>query len=220
MYHLKIYVMKKFHLLLTLILVSVTSVARNNGYEESMLKTLEMLNQASGHESYLQCAGRFERIALAEKNRWIPYYYASYSLTILSFDEPDGEKRDALLDRAQGLLDSALTIAPGESELHVLQAFIYPSRIIVDPMARGMTYMEKCFTSLETAKALNPENPRAYYLEAVNKLNIPAAMGGGPEVARPVFQEANEKFRAFHTEDPLWPAWGEETNRAELEKLQ
>jgi hypothetical protein len=210
--------MKKINLMITLILVSVVSTAQENMYEESMLKSLEMLGQATGDE-YLQCAARFERIAVAEKERWIPYYHASYSLTLLSFDEPDGEKKDALLDRAQSLLDSALAIAPGESELHVLQAFIYPSRIMVDPMARGMIYMEKGFNSLETAKKLNPENPRAYFLEAVNKLNIPASMGGGPEIAKPIFQMAEAKFRAFSNENPLWPSWGEEANSAELEKL-
>jgi hypothetical protein len=45
-------------------------------------------------------------------------------------------------------------------------------------------------------------------------------MGGGPEAARPIFMEAEAKFKAFQNEDPLWPHWGEEANRAELEKLQ
>ncbi len=209
--------------MLTLILVSmvpVISLAQSNGYEESMIKTIEIMNQASGQEDYRQCASRFERIALAERSRWIPYYYSAYSLTLMSYNEHDGQKKETLLDSAQGMLDSALAIAPGESELHVLQAFILPSRIMVDPMARGLPCMEEAFTSLETAKKLNPENPRIYFLEAINKLNMPASMGGGPDVALPVFKEADRKFRAFHMEDPLWPDWGEETNRAELEKLQ
>ena len=211
--------MKKFNLMITLILVSVVSMSQENIYKESMLKTIETLYQEPDPGNYLQCASMFERIAMAEKTRWIPYYYASYSLTLLSFNEPDGKKKDALLDRAQILLDSAFSIAPDESELHVLQAFSYPSRIMVDPVARGMIYMEKGFASLETAKVLNPENPRAYFLEAVNKLNIPPAMGGGPEIAKPIFQMADDKFKAFYSEDPLWPSWGADANRAELEKL-
>jgi hypothetical protein len=138
----------------------------------------------------------------------------------MSFDEADGEKKDLILDRAQALLDAALELETKESELHVLQAFLYPSRILVDPMGRGMEYMGLMFASLETAKALNPENPRIYFLEGINKANLPPSMGGGPEAAKPILEEAVAKFEAFNNSDPLWPHWGEEAARAELDKLQ
>ena len=154
------------------------------------------------------------------QTKWLPYYYGANSLIIMSFDKTDGAEKDLILDRAQLLLDQAFSIASNESELHVLQAFLYPSRILVDPMARGMLYMEKMFASLETARSLNPDNPRIYFLEGVNKLNLPPSMGGGPEVARPILENASVKFKAFHNDDPLWPNWGEEANQAELQKLQ
>ena len=80
-------------------------------------------------------------------------------------------------------------------------------------------YIERCFGSLDKARALNPDNPRIYFLEAMNRLNLPPAFGGGPEVALPLFQTAQEKFSLFHTEDPLWPDWGADANREELAKL-
>ncbi|MCK5134572.1 MAG: hypothetical protein KAR19_02195 [Bacteroidales bacterium] len=212
--------MKKISLLLTIILVSIPSFSQDNTYLSAMLNTIELMDTASGGDDYLQCANQFERIATAEKSQWFPYYYASYSLVLMSFDEPDGNQKDLLLDRAQLLLDSAFIIVPEESELHVLQAFLYPSRILVDPMGRGMLYMEKMFASLETAKALNPDNPRTYFLEGINKLNLPPSMGGGPEVAKPLFIKADAKFKTFHHENPMWPDWGEDANSAELDKLQ
>jgi hypothetical protein len=178
------------------------------------------LDQAANPAEFTECANRFERIASAEKNRWLPYYYASYSLVVMSFDEADGEQRDLVLDRAQVLLDQALELDPDESELHVLQAFLFPSRIMVDPMSRGMLYIEKVFASLEKARSLNPENPRIYFLEGVNKLNLPPGMGGGADIGRPILEEALVKFEAFANPDPLWPSWGEEATRTELEKLQ
>ncbi len=193
---------------------------RENNYREIMLRTLERLNGASGREQFLECVNQFERIARAEKTRWLPYYYGAYALTLMSFDETDGAKRDLLLDRAQEMVERALEIAPDESEIHALQAFMYPPRILVDPMQRGMVYMEKAFQSLEHAKALNPDNPRIYFLEAINRLNMPPSMGGGPDVAIPLFEKAADLFRTFHHEDPLWPRWGEEVNRAELGKIQ
>lgn len=198
-----------------------TSVwGQDERYTTAMLSAIGMMEQPSGPDHYLESASRFERIATAEKSRWMPYYYASYSLIVMSFDETDGTRKDQLLDRAQELLDSAFELESQESELHVLQAFLYPSRIMVDPMGRGMELIGKMLTSLATARSLNPENPRTYFLEGVNKVNLPPSMGGGAELAIPILEEAVSKFEAFTNDDPLWPKWGEEAARAELEKLQ
>jgi len=212
--------MKTNLIILSLALWSLSLFAQEDAYLNTMLSTLESMDNASGKEDYLRCASQFERIATAEKNKWLPYYYGANSLIIMSFDETDGGEKDLILDRAQQMLDRAFELSPDESELHTLQAFLYPSRIMVDPMGRGMLYMEKMFQTLATAKALNPDNPRIYFLEGVNKLNLPPAMGGGPEVAKPILEEADAKFKAFHNEDPLWPNWGEEANLAELKKVQ
>jgi hypothetical protein len=205
--------------ILILVLASAVARGQERDYEGAMLNCITMMNSVSGVEETVRCANMFERIAHAEKDKWLPYYYSAYSLIVLSYDVKDLKERDEILDIAQGLLDSALYRAPDESEIHVLQAFLYPSRILVDPESRGMIYMEKMFQSIEKAKALNPDNPRSYFLEAVNRLNMPPSFGGGPEVARPIFEMAARKFEAFDNDDPLWPAWGEEQNTIELEKL-
>lgn len=212
--------MKNTYLFFAIMVLSLPNFAQENRYRDAMLGNLETLDKASGPDEYTQCANRFERIAIAEKSLWMPYYYASYSLVVMSFDEADGGKKDLILDRAQELLDKALELEPDESELQVLQAFLYPSRILVDPMSRGMQYMELVFSTLEKAKSLNPDNPRIYFLEGVNKANLPPSMGGGPKEARPLLEMAVAKFETFANEDPLWPRWGEEAARSELGKLK
>lgn len=212
--------MKKIILILGIIAITLPTFTQDSKYQEAMKGNIESLDKASAPDEYVQCANRFERIATAEKSLWMPYYYASYSLVVMSFDEADGGKKDLILDRAQELLDKALELEPEESELHVLQAFLYPSRILVDPMGRGMMYMEKMFGALERAKVLNQENPRIYFLEGVNKANLPPSMGGGADAAKPLLEEAVAKFEAFHNDNPLWPSWGEEAVMAELEKLK
>ena len=212
--------MKTLLLVLTISLCSFNGWGQEDRYTSAMLSAIESLDQASGPAGFKEVANRFERIALAEKSRWLPYYYASYTLIVMSYDENDMGQRDLTLDRAQELLDQALKLEPGESELHVLQAFLYPSRILVDPMGRGATYMGKAFASLEKAKKLNPDNPRAYFLEGIDKLNLPSSMGGGSEEGRRLLETALEKFEAQTGGDPLWPTWGEDATRSELEKLQ
>lgn len=194
--------------------------AQEEQYHTAMKKSLEFMDQASGPEQLLECSGSFERIATAEKSKWLPYYYASHCLVMHSFNEADGEQKDRVLDRAQEMLDQALELEPGESELYVLQAFLYPSRIMVDPVNRGASYMELTFSALEKAKKLNPGNPRIYFLEGTYKMNIPSTMGGGAEVAKPILEEAISRFKSFDNPTPFWPAWGEEATLAELEKLQ
>ena len=212
--------MKKFQTLMIALCMFTTIVnSADSKYQDAMQSAIGMLNSASGNDDFLNCANRFERIANAEKDLWLPYYYASYSCIMISFNEKDNSRRDLILDRAQQLLDSAFSKNPNESEVYVLQAFLYPSRIIVDPMGRGMIYMEKCFKALDTAKSLNPENPRIYYLSGIMKLNLPEAMGGGMDMAKSLFIEAEEKFRNFKPSDSLLPVWGEEANRAELDKI-
>ncbi len=206
-------------IIVTVTLISICAYGQEDRYTTAMKSAIELMDQASDPGEFAESANRFERIATAEKSRWMPYYYASYSLVVMSFEESDGGKKDQVLDRAQELLDFAMKLEPEESELHVLQAFLYPSRIMVDPMGRGMTYIEKMFTELETAKSLNSENPRIYYLDGVNKVNLPPSMGGGADVAKPILEEALLKFEAFNNPDPLWPNWGKEATQTELEKL-
>jgi hypothetical protein len=212
--------MKTIGIIITAILSSVSSSAQDGNYVKVMLATIERMENEANPEVILECVNRFERIAEAEKTLWLPYYYGAYGLIILSLDEPDGTRKDLVLERAQENLDQALILNPDESELHALQAFLYPSWVTVDPYGRGMEYMVKMGKALEKAKASNPHNPRALFLEAINVLNIPPSMGGGPGTAKPIFEEASAKFQAFHNDDPLWPDWGEDANRAELEKLQ
>lgn len=199
--------------------VFVAGFSQGN-YEKAMLETIGKLNYASAIEDFRGTGNTFERIALNETGEWLPLYYAAHCYIIISFQEPDLAKKDPLLDKAQGFLDKAFKLAPEESELFALQAFLYPSRMTVDPMARGMQYIGLLNQAIEKAIQLNPGNPRAYYLKAVIALNMPEGMGGGAAFAKPMFETAKTRFENFQPKSPLWPNWGKEINQAELDKLQ
>jgi hypothetical protein len=199
--------------------VFVAGFSQNN-YEKAMLETIGKLNYAATIEDFQGTANTFERIALNETKEWLPLYYAAYSYIILSFQEPDLNKKDPLLDKAQDFLNRAFKLSAEESELFALQAFLYPSRMTVDPLNRGMQYIGLLNQSIEKAIQLNPENPRCYYLKAVITLNMPEGMGGGAAFAKPMFETAKIKFENFQPKSPLWPNWGKEINQGELDKLK
>ena len=150
--------MKK--LMITVVLVSLFFVGfSNETYEKAMSLSIEKLFQAKTIPENIEAANQFERISKSEKGEWLPLYYAAYAYIMISFQETDNAKRDQYLDQAQKYLDQAMTIEPNESELYMLQGFLYPSRINIDPMNRGMTYMavmNKALTEPQQPTSLLP----------------------------------------------------------------
>lgn len=211
--------MKK--LIATLILVSLFSIGfSNEAYKKAMSLSIEKLFQSKTVPEYIDVANQFERISKIEKTEWLPLYYASFAYIMISFQEPDNAKKDTYLDHAQKYLDQAKTIDPNESELYMLQGFLYPSRINVDPMNRGMLYIGDMNKSLDKALELNPDNPRVYYLRATIMHHTPEAYGGGAAKALPLFEIAVEKFKVFKPKTAISPNWGKEINDAELKSVQ
>ncbi len=202
--------MKTIILLITGFLNPLLMSPNNDVYEQKMLQAIEQLNHSITIEQYQTVANIFERISTVEENQWQPMYYAAYSYIMMSFQITEGSKRDEILDQAQKWIDKSFVLAPDESELFVLQAFLYPSRVIVNPIERGMKLMDLANKALLKAKQLNEDNPRAYYLEAVMVQNSPEAMGGGAEKAFPIYKMALEKFEIFVPNTIIDPDWGEE----------
>lgn len=211
--------MKKLTIIFLMVSISVAGLG-NETYQKIMGQSIDQLFKASSKADYVEIANRFERIAQTEKAEWLPLYYASFAYAMLSYQEPDNAKKDTFLDHAQRFLDQALAIDPNESELHMLQGFLYPARINIDPMTRGMAYMEKLNASLDKALELNPDNPRVYYLRGTMTFHMPEAYGGGAEKALPYFSTADEKFRIFKPKTELSPNWGKEINELELKSAQ
>jgi tetratricopeptide (TPR) repeat protein len=210
--------MKKLMIALVLLMLSFTGFS-DDIYHKAMSQSIEKLFQASTIPEYVEIANQFERITQIEKAEWLPLYYASYAYIMISFQESDNAKRDTYLDQAQKYLDQALAIDPKESELYMLQGFLYPSRINIDPMNRGLIYMDKMNTALDKSLELNPDNPRVYYLRATITFHTPEAYGGGVAKALPYYKTADEKFKVYKPKTDLSPNWGKEINEIELKKV-
>src|ERR1035437_5740689 len=211
--------MKK--LMITVVLVSLFCVGfSNETYEKAMSLSIEKLYQAKTITENIEAANQFERISKSEKSEWLPLYYAAYAYIMISFQDTDNAKRDQYLDQAQKYLDQAMAIEPNESELYMLQGFLYPSRINIDPMNRGMTYMAVMNKALDKALELNPNNPRVYYLRATMTHHTPEVYGGGASKALPLYEIAVEKFKTFKPKTAISPNWGKEICEAEFKNAQ
>jgi hypothetical protein len=212
--------MKKIAFVTIVALLALPVFSQGKKYKKSMHKTMEMRNETYGQAGALECVAAFEEIAANYPEQWLPSYYAAEVLITTSFQVSDLTQNDKLLDRAYKNLDKAEEVAPEESEVEVMKAMYYIGMMSADPETRGPMYYQDAFLAIEEAKKMNPENPRAHYLDGMMALNMPVFMGGGPHAAKPIFLKAAEKFKQYKNEDPLWPGWGEELVVAELEKME
>ena len=196
---------------LTVLLAVFTSTAFSSNYEETMKTNIQKIQQSNSSDELTELAARFQRIANAEKDQWLPGYYSAYCyVSTTFFDEMNADDVHKQLDLAQAEIDKIVKIAPKESEIYALQAFIYQLRIT--DMSKGMKYSSLSNEALTTAEKLNPENPRVYYLTGSNTFHTPKMFGGGKEKAKPLFEKASKMFETQKPENELLPDWGKEHN--------
>ncbi|GAA4307128.1 hypothetical protein [Nibribacter koreensis] len=210
--------MKKL-LLLPVFFITFLVQAQGN-YQAALGEALTELKAAKTPEETQDAANKISRISAAEPKAWLPAYYATYAHIALSFQLKEDAQRDAVLDKAQSSLDKALTLEPKESELHVLQGYLHQARLAVSPMSRGMKYSGLTVASLEKAKALNPENPRTYFLLGQHYFNMPKMVGGGKDVAKPLLTTAVEKYAVAPPANSLSPSWGMNGAKSLLAKCE
>jgi hypothetical protein len=115
---------------------------------------------------------------------------------------------DPLADKAEELLNKAEAMKKDNSEIFVVKKMIASMRMMGDPMNRFMQYGPQATQALETAKKLDPSNPRITYLEAIDKFYTPEQYGGSKTEAKKLFEEALKKYEAFKPESSIHPSWG------------
>ena len=205
----------KSYLLLFLLFLSVVSFAQEDHYTKVMQKNLMMMDSARGIGDYLKLSNSFERIADAEKSRWIPYYYSAFCLLLSSMMDSSNAKKDTYLDKADQLLSIADSLQPNNSEIYTLKGFSAQARMIVDPMNRWQKYGSLSNSLFDKAKELDPTNPRPDYLVGNATLYTPEQFGGGTQAALPILKLSMNKYNKFKPETPISPNWG----KGQLEEI-
>lgn len=209
--------MKRIIIALMALAVSTAVIAQmdTEKFTKAMEKNISMLDSAKTPQDWIDITASFERIAEAEKTQWLPYYYASYGHVmagIMSVGDNifgnNSDKTDPKADAAQKALDKAISLSKESSETWVIKKMIATLRMLGDVMNRYMTYGPEAATALETAKKIDPNNPRVYLLEGQDKFNTPEEYGGSKAEAKVLFEKAKELYASFKPESSIHPAWG------------
>lgn len=193
--------------------------ADDSRYEKAMKKNLSKIDLARDVTAMLDVANGFERIAYAEKEKWLPYYYASFMYVLASFADTTGGKKDSYLDKADIFISIADSLEEEESEIYVLKGMIAQARLQVDPMNRWMKYGPLSSNNFDKAMQLDTLNPRPEYLKGVGLYYTPEQFGGGPVTAKPLLEKSLDKFNRFVPDNDIMPNWGRETVEQLLEQI-
>lgn len=199
--------MKKI-LLLFILGYSTLNVAQGK-YETGMKKGLEDAKNAKTAMDMLASSAFFERIANAEKDKWLPYYYAAY-FNLMSGWMDEKSNKDKVAEKSLDLLVKAEILEKNNADLFCLRQMIATMKMSVDPMTRWMTYGQQASKAIEEAKKADPDNPRIYFLEGQGILNTPEQFGGGKKKAKPILEKAVELYAKFQPASEFHPNWGKE----------
>jgi len=203
--------MKKGFIFLTLTMLTVASFAQSEKYLPAMKSNLAALDTSFRNApALLTIANNFERIATAEKNQWLPYYYAAYCQVNYGFMSTDKSKTDGIADKATALINKADSLSPNNSEISCIKSMIASCHMMVNPMQRYMQYGQESQTQMENAMEQDPNNPRPYLLKGQSLKYTPENFGGGCKTALPELQTAMDKFKVFKPASELSPSWGME----------
>jgi hypothetical protein len=203
-----------------LLFLSVTSIAQEDRYTVVMQKNLSMMDSAKSVADYLKLSNTFERIADAEKTKWIPNYYSAFCLLLSSFMDSSNAKKDSYLDKADLLLTKADSLQSNNSEIFTLKGFSAMARMVVSPYERWQKYGPLYNSLLQKAKELDPGNPRPEYLIGQSTLNTPEQFGGGKNAALPILKASLDKYNKFTPETPISPNWGKNDLKVILNRIE
>ena len=207
--------------LTTLLLLFVMTVsAQDAKFEKSIMKDLDLMENAGTNEEWQSITNSFERIAAAEPKQWLANYYAGMSNILTGMRQESNDKKDEYYNKALSYVEKADELSADNSEIFVLKSWILGMKISIDPMNRGREMGAEAGTLTSRARELDPSNPRAYYLMGQSAMYTPEQFGGGKKIAMPLLETSLEKFKTFKPSSPIMPRWGERQAQAAMEQCQ
>jgi hypothetical protein len=192
-------------IVLFILLLQLPLYAQVSNQTKALESAVMQFNQTNNPSSYTQLYLKFEQLYSVDKTNWLIPYYAGMTRSLMCLLKMGD--RDALANDALMWLARAKSIQVND-EIYCAESLAYTAKMSVNPALRWLTYEGKIKNSLNLAKKLNPNNPRAYILEANIQQKLPFIFGGGCKSAKPLIQKAELAFSAQNSANSIEPSWG------------
>lgn len=206
--------MKKLFTFTTLVFTLILNA--QDQYTKGMAKAMELWGEGNSTEA----SNLFERIAMAEDDNWIPYYYVAMVNTTAAFGIKDETELKQKLEKAQEFIDIAKNLAPDNAEILVQEAMINTAYIAFDGATYGMTLSGKNVQIYNKAIALAPENPRVLFSKAEWDMGAARYFGKDTSPYCKDIAKAVELFATFESDVPFYPDWGADRAKQVLESCK
>lgn len=185
--------------------------AVKSNFEKDIRNQLQIKKQAKDQADLLACAEDFMRLQKKYEKEWLPSYYAVECYLILSMEYASlKNEKDAWINKAKAPMAYLTNNFPEEVEVWVLQSWFYASYLMVDPMSRGMSYGQKSTTATQRALSIDPNNPRAKYLNYQNILGRAPYTGEDTSSICVDALNSLKKFDDYPIKSDIYPSWGKE----------
>ncbi|HWY99210.1 MAG TPA: hypothetical protein VNY36_09000, partial [Bacteroidia bacterium] len=93
--------MKKTFLILAIALGFLsTKITCAQSVDTLLIQTYTAFDTAKSYPQLLMASNQFKLIAKQSPTYWLTNYYAAWSIAVLSFQEPDKDKKDPMLNEA------------------------------------------------------------------------------------------------------------------------
>tara|TARA_R110001632_G_scaffold43376_1_gene109896 strand:- start:52638 stop:53261 length:624 start_codon:yes stop_codon:yes gene_type:complete len=196
--------MKKLFLFIG-ILFALNTTAQTS-YEKGMGKAMELWQQGKLTEA----GNVFERISKAEKQNWLPSFYAGYVTVLSSFNVKDETTLKSKLEKAESFLNEAAKISPNNPEIMIAKALHNTAYIAFDGQKYGMTLSGRNAAIYAKAIELAPKNPRVLLGKAEWDMGAARFFGKSMEPYCNDVAKALELFKTEKITTPYAPSWGKE----------
>ena len=163
-------------------------------------------------EKMMPLSTQLDLIAEKYSDQWVAQYYAAYAKAMISYTLPEADmaKKDMILAQGYDFLTVIEDLGVENDHRYVLTALLANASLAVDGQNRWKKYGPIFEDNLKKAKALNPDNPHIYYLNAAALFYTPKAFGGGAKKALPYFEKAKALYPKLDKSNMLVPHWGED----------
>lgn len=191
---------------------NITVQAGNPSYVLKMTETLETMRAAKSLAEHIKAANTFTMIAGVARDEWLPlYYHANIYINLIYVDTlADNDQKEKYLEIAKVSIDKMLESNPGEAEVQALDGWYWISRIGLRPMVYGMLYIGNYSSAIERSLAIEPENPRAIFLDLSNKIGKAEFFGSDISEYCVDVNALYDRWDSYVPKSELHPTWGKD----------
>jgi hypothetical protein len=214
--------MKK--LVLSILVLAVFQLAVSAQGSDALQNAVTKLDQAKKAKDYEVLEKEFLAVAEQQKS-WLPYYYAAFCNAKVGFiNQDDGEsiepysiRGEEQVEKAKSMLDTVQQ-KKELSELFTVLSMVYRTKVFINPMTYGRKYGILSQQYRVKAQALDPENPRALYVQAWELYKTPKMWGGDKEAAKKLAERSLVLLQNVKAD--VNPHWGKTENEELTGKIK